>query len=105
MCVLKGKVALVSGAGQGIGARTAEVLAEAGAVVIVNVSSVAGLVGTAFMSAYNMTKGGVRLFTKSVAHVRPAAQWRARQLGSSRRHQYADGGCRAAEVDRCRLRQ
>ena len=28
----------------------------------------AGLVGTAFMSAYNMTKGGVRLFTKSVAH-------------------------------------
>jgi 3(or 17)beta-hydroxysteroid dehydrogenase len=176
MCDLKGKVALVSGAGQGIGARTAEVLAEAGAVVIVtgrtdapcksvveriraaghqahfrhldvtreedwksvvsdvcanfggldvlvnnagiemvkaladltlddwhracrvnldgvflgtkygvqamtdgstsrprggsiiNVSSVAGLVGTAFMSAYNMTKGGVRLFTKSVAH-------------------------------------
>jgi len=35
MCDLKGKVALVSGAGQGIGARTAEVLAEAGAVVIV----------------------------------------------------------------------
>jgi NAD(P)-dependent dehydrogenase (short-subunit alcohol dehydrogenase family) len=176
MCDLKGKVALVSGAGQGIGARTAEVLAQAGAIVIVtgrtdapcmavveriraagyaahfrhldvtreedwktvmddvcatfggldvlvnnagiemvkaladltledwhrvcrvnldgvflgtkygiramtegsttrpkggsivNVSSVAGLVGTAFMSAYNMTKGGVRLFTKSVAH-------------------------------------
>jgi NAD(P)-dependent dehydrogenase (short-subunit alcohol dehydrogenase family) len=35
MCDLKDKVALVSGAGQGIGARTAEVLAEAGAVVIV----------------------------------------------------------------------
>jgi NAD(P)-dependent dehydrogenase (short-subunit alcohol dehydrogenase family) len=176
MCDLKGKVALVSGAGQGIGARTAEVLAEAGAVVmvtgrtdgpcravverikaagheahfrhldvtreedwksamsdvctkfggldvlvnnagielvkpladltledwhracsvnldgvflgtkygilamtegstsrpkggsIINLSSVAGLVGAAFMSAYNMTKGGVRLFTKSVAH-------------------------------------
>ena len=32
---LKGKVALVSGAGQGIGARTAEVLAEAGAIVVV----------------------------------------------------------------------
>jgi NAD(P)-dependent dehydrogenase (short-subunit alcohol dehydrogenase family) len=176
MCDLKGKVALVSGAGQGIGARTAEVLAEAGALVvvtdvndatgeatvariraagfnahfrqldvtreedwksvmdgvcakfggldvlvnnagveliksvadltleewhwicrinldgvflgtkygiramtegsttrpkggsIVNLSSVAGIIGTAFQSAYNMTKGGVRLFTKSVAH-------------------------------------
>jgi len=176
MCDLKGKIALVSGAGQGIGARTAEVLAEAGAVVvvtdvndatgeatvariraaghqalfrhldvtreedwksvtddacakfggldvlvnnagvliikplaeltlkdwhwicrinldgvflgtkygiramtegstsrpkggsIVNLSSVAGLVGQAFFSAYNTTKGGVRLFTKSVAH-------------------------------------
>jgi 3(or 17)beta-hydroxysteroid dehydrogenase len=176
MCDLKGKVALVSGAGQGIGARTAEVLAEAGAIVIVtgrtdapckavverirgagheahfrhldvtreedwksvmsdvgasfggldvlvnnaggllikplaeitledwqetcrinldsvflgtkygveamtegstsrpkggsivNVSSVAGLVGQAFYSAYTMSKGGVRLFTKSVAH-------------------------------------
>jgi len=175
MCDLKGKVALVSGAGQGIGARTAEVLAESGALVVVtdvndatgkatteriraaghraqfrhldvtrdedwrtvmdgvctefggldvlvnnagveliksvadltledwhwicrinldgvflgtkhgiramtdgstlrpkggsiiNVSSVAGLVGSAFQSAYNMTKGGVRLFTKSVA--------------------------------------
>ncbi len=175
MCELKGKVALVSGAGQGIGARTAEVLAEAGAVVvvtdvndatgeatvariraaghqahfrhldvtseedwksvmsdlcttfggldvlvnnagvelvkpladltlddwhwicrinldgvflgtkygiramtegsttrpkggsIVNLSSVAGIVGSAFQSAYNMTKGGVRLFTKSAA--------------------------------------
>jgi NAD(P)-dependent dehydrogenase (short-subunit alcohol dehydrogenase family) len=176
MCDLEGKVALVSGAGQGIGARTAEVLAEAGAVVvvtdvndstgevavariraagreahfrhldvtreedwnsvmsdvcakfggldvlvnnagvellkpvaqltldewhwicrinldgvflgtkygiaamtegstsrpkggsIVNLSSVAGIIGSAFQSAYNMTKGGVRLFTKSVAH-------------------------------------
>lgn len=175
MCQLKGKVALVSGAGQGIGARTAEVLAESGALVvvtdindatgeatvarirasgheahfrhldvtreddwravmdgvcaefggldvlvnnagvllikpvtqlslddwhwicrvnldgvflgtkygiramtegstsrpkggsIVNVSSVAGMVGQAFYSAYNATKGGVRLFTKSIA--------------------------------------
>ena len=150
MCDLKDKVALVSGAGQGIGARTAEVLAEAGAVVVVtdvidatgeatvsriraaghqahfqhldvtreddwksvmsdvcaksggldvlvnnagvelgtkygiramtdgstsrpkggsiiNLSSVAGLVAGAFQSAYCMTKGGVRLFTKSVA--------------------------------------
>ena len=35
MCELSGKVALVTGAGEGIGARTAEVLAEAGANVIV----------------------------------------------------------------------
>jgi NAD(P)-dependent dehydrogenase (short-subunit alcohol dehydrogenase family) len=34
---------------------------------IINLSSVAGITGMAFQSAYNMTKGGVRLFTKSVA--------------------------------------
>ena len=34
---------------------------------IINLSSTAGLVGTAFQSAYNMTKGGVRLFSKSAA--------------------------------------
>lgn len=34
---------------------------------IVNMSSVAGLVGSAGGSAYCMTKGGVRLFTKAVA--------------------------------------
>jgi NAD(P)-dependent dehydrogenase (short-subunit alcohol dehydrogenase family) len=35
MCELQGKIALVTGAGEGIGARTAEVLAEAGANVVV----------------------------------------------------------------------
>lgn len=35
---------------------------------IVNVSSVLGLVGAGFQSAYCMTKGGIRLFTKAVAH-------------------------------------
>jgi len=34
---------------------------------IVNLSSVAGIIGAAGQSAYNMTKGGVRLFTKSAA--------------------------------------
>lgn len=34
---------------------------------IVNISSVAGLVGTPGQSAYNMTKGGVLLFSKSAA--------------------------------------
>ena len=34
---------------------------------IVNVSSVAGLVGAPFQSAYNASKGAVTLFTKSAA--------------------------------------
>lgn len=34
---------------------------------IVNVSSVGGIIGAPYSSAYHMTKGGVRLFTKSVA--------------------------------------
>jgi 3(or 17)beta-hydroxysteroid dehydrogenase len=34
---------------------------------IVNISSVAGLVGSSGQSAYNMTKGGVLLFSKSAA--------------------------------------
>ena len=34
---------------------------------IVNISSVAGLKGAAGLAAYNATKGGVRLFTKSTA--------------------------------------
>jgi 3(or 17)beta-hydroxysteroid dehydrogenase len=34
---------------------------------IINVSSTAGLVGAAFLSAYCASKGGVRLFTKAVA--------------------------------------
>jgi NAD(P)-dependent dehydrogenase (short-subunit alcohol dehydrogenase family) len=34
---------------------------------IINLSSVAGIVGIPGQSAYNMTKGGVRLFTKSAA--------------------------------------
>ena len=34
---------------------------------IINISSIAGLVGSAGQSAYNMTKGGVLLFSKSAA--------------------------------------
>ncbi|MBI1179495.1 MAG: glucose 1-dehydrogenase [Alphaproteobacteria bacterium] len=34
---------------------------------IVNLSSVAGLVGASFQTVYSMTKGAVRLFTKSLA--------------------------------------
>ncbi len=39
----------------------------AGGASIVNLSSVAGLVGSALVSCYNASKGAVRLFTKGVA--------------------------------------
>lgn len=39
----------------------------AGAGSIVNISSVSGLVGTGFSTAYNASKGAVRLLTKSIA--------------------------------------
>ncbi len=42
-------------------------MAESGGGSIINISSVAGLQGSAGMSGYNATKGGVRIFTKGVA--------------------------------------
>jgi 3(or 17)beta-hydroxysteroid dehydrogenase len=43
------------------------VMKERGGGAIVNMSSVAGLIGSAFLAAYCASKGGVRLLTKSVA--------------------------------------
>jgi NAD(P)-dependent dehydrogenase (short-subunit alcohol dehydrogenase family) len=43
------------------------VMAQAGGGSIINMSSVAGLKGSPGLAAYSMTKGGVRLLSKSVA--------------------------------------
>ncbi|HCL25865.1 MAG TPA: cyclopentanol dehydrogenase [Dehalococcoidia bacterium] len=51
-----------------LGAKSAiPAMRKAGGGSIVNISSVAGLVGAPYSSAYNASKGAVRLFTKSTA--------------------------------------
>lgn len=44
-----------------------EAMKKAGSGSIINLSSIEGLVGDPTLAAYNASKGGVRLFTKSAA--------------------------------------
>lgn len=50
-----------------IGAMKATVARGGGSASIVNVSSISAMVGMAFSTAYSMSKGGIRAFTKSAA--------------------------------------
>ena len=62
------RVMAVNADGVFLGCRAAWPLLKAsGAASIVNISSIAGIVGGANMAAYNASKGAVRMLTKSVA--------------------------------------
>jgi 3(or 17)beta-hydroxysteroid dehydrogenase len=61
------KVMAVNLDGTFLGCKHALALLRRGGGAIVNVSSVSGLVGGHNLAAYNASKGGVRLLTKSVA--------------------------------------
>ena len=54
---------------------TIPAMRDAGSGSIINMSSVAGLKGAPNLSAYNATKGGVRLFTKGVALECAQSRW------------------------------
>jgi len=51
---------------------------DSGGGSVINISSVAGIKGAPSLSAYNATKGGVRLFTKGVALECAQKRWKVR---------------------------
>jgi 3(or 17)beta-hydroxysteroid dehydrogenase len=57
----------VNGEGVFLGTRAAIELMKAGGGSIINLSSIEGLIGEPKTAAYNYSKGGVRIFTKSAA--------------------------------------
>lgn len=62
------RVMAINGKGVFLGTKAAiPAMREAGGGSIVNISSVAGLIGSAASTAYNASKGAVRLLTKSTA--------------------------------------
>jgi 3(or 17)beta-hydroxysteroid dehydrogenase len=57
----------VNGEGVFLGTRTGIELMKSGGGSIINISSIEGLIGEPSAAAYNYSKGGVRIFTKSTA--------------------------------------
>ncbi len=75
-----------------LGCKYAMPLLKRGGGSIVNLSSISGIVGGYNLAAYNASKGGVRLLSKSVALARrPLAPAGALQLGASGLSRRADG--------------
>ncbi|MCB1674933.1 MAG: glucose 1-dehydrogenase [Halioglobus sp.] len=61
------KTQAINGEGVFMGARAAIRVMKASGGSIINISSIEGIVGEANTAAYNYSKGGVRIFTKSAA--------------------------------------
>ena len=75
-----------------LGCKYALPLLKRGGGSIVNLSSISGIVGGHNLAAYNASKGGVRLLSKSVAlHGARARAAGALQLGASGLPRRADG--------------
>ena len=103
------KVNAVNAEGVFLGCREAvRAMKETGSGSIVNLSSVAGIIGDASSLAYCASKGAVRLLTKSAAlHCARSGLQDPREFGSSLVRRNADGarGHRAGERPRAGARR